>query len=161
MPNDENKKFYTIAIFVVSLPIFISSLVPGKYFVSSIDLSGAAGVPNNPEQPPTTDPISITAVDSGVSIISGVLSILAALYGIVLTRSEFAKLKAVQIDREMQRQEIEKLRLELELEKQRKQKAKSASKSKKLKTSNKTNTSKIKTNLKSSKQIASSKGFSQ
>lgn len=57
--------------------------------------------------------------DSSISIVSGVVSILSAAYGIQLTRSEFAKLKAAQIDRDMQMKEIEKLRLELELEKQK------------------------------------------
>lgn len=133
MPKSSIAKIYTAIIFIVSLLIFIFSLIPGAFFISTVNLSGAAGVSDNPSDAPANDPISVTTFDSSVSIASGVVSILSALYGIQLTRSEFAKLKAAQIDREMQRQEIEKLRIELELEKLKSTKLKKRNTKKSLK----------------------------
>ncbi len=127
MHNESKRKVYTAIVFIVSLLIFIFSLVPGAFFVSTVGLSGAAGAGGSsetPPPPPGNDPINLDTFDSSVSIVSGVLSILTAIYGIQLTRSEFAKLKSVQIDSDMQRKEIEKLRLELELEKQKEEKRK-------------------------------------
>lgn len=120
MYDESKRKVYTAFIFIVSLLIFIFSLVPGAFFVSTVNLSGTAGGPDTPSIPSTNDQVNLAVFDSGVSIVSGILSILAAAYGIQLTRSEFAKLRAIQIDSDMQRREIEKLRLELELEKQKK-----------------------------------------
>lgn len=131
MHKESQKKVYTAVIFFISLLIFIFSFVPGAFFASNIDLSGAAGgggSSGSPPTPPSNDPINLSTFDNSVSIVSGVLSLLSAIYGIQLTRSEFAKLKAAQIDREMQRQEIEKLRLELELEKQKEAKRKERAK---------------------------------
>lgn len=124
MYDESKRKVLTAVVFMASLLIFILSLIPGMFFVSTVDLSGSAGVPDPSSTPPSNDPINLATFDNSVSIVSGVVSILAAAYGVQLTRSEFAKLKTSQIDREMQRQEIEKLRLELELEKQKKAKRK-------------------------------------
>lgn len=127
MSKTSKTKIYTAIVFIISLLIFIFSLIPGAIFVSTVNLSGSAGIGGSsetPSTPPANDPISVTTFDSSVSIASGIVSILSAVYGIQLTRSEFAKLKAAQIDREMQMQEIEKLRLELELEKQKEAKRK-------------------------------------
>lgn len=127
MYGESKRKIYTAVVFIVSLLIFIFSLIPGAFFVSTVNLSGSAGVGGStetPSTPPSNDPINLATFDSSVSIVSGILSILTAIYGIQLTRSEFAKLKSVQIDSDMQRREIEKLRLELELEKQKEEKRK-------------------------------------
>lgn len=132
MYNESNRKVYITIVFFVSLLIFILSLFPGAYFVSTVDLSGTAGDSGTPPTPSTNDPINLSVFDNGVSIISGMVSILSAVYGITLTRSEFAKLKAAQIDREMQMQEIEKLRLELELEKRKEAKRKERSNKQKI-----------------------------
>jgi hypothetical protein len=134
MSGESSKKVYTTVVFIISLLIFIFSLFPGMFFMSAVGLTGTAGVPDDPSSP-SAAPINMDIFDSGISIVSGVVSILSAAYGIQLTRSEFAKLKAAQIDRDMQIREIEKLRLELELEKEkeakRKQRAKEQSKAKK------------------------------
>ena len=122
MDNDNEKKVYTALVFSISLLVFIFSIVSGGISISGINLAGSAGMGNSPEN---NDPISLDLFDNSVSIISGIISIFAAVYGIQLTRSEFAKLRAVQIDKEMQRAEIEKLRIELELEKFKAQKKKS------------------------------------
>jgi len=127
MYGDTKRKIYTAVVFIVSLLIFIFSLIPGAFFVSTVNLSGSAGVGGStetPSTPPNNDPINLATFDNSVSIVSGILSMFSAAYGIQLTRSEFAKLKLAQIDQEMQRQEIEKLRLELELEKQKEKKRK-------------------------------------
>lgn len=124
MHDNSNRKVYTAVVFIISLLIFIFSLVPGAFFVSTVNLSGTAGDPNAPSDPSVIEPINLTVYDSSISIVAGIVSILAAVYGIQLTRSEFAKLRAAQIDSDMQRKEIEKLRLELELEKQKEEKRK-------------------------------------
>ncbi len=120
MSNEADKKVYTAGIFIASFIIFIFSLFPGAFLLgeaADLGLSGAAGSPDTSPPSATVNPINLSNLDNGMSIASGLISILAAVYGIQLTRSEFAKLKASQIDKEMQRQEIEKLRIELELEK--------------------------------------------
>lgn len=143
MSNEADKKVYTAGIFIASFVIFIFSLFPGAFLLGEavdLGLSGAAGSPDTGSPSAQNDPINLSSLDNGMSIASGVISILAAVYGIQLTRSEFAKLKASQIDKEMQRQEIEKLRIELELEKIKSAKRKKRSTSPKIeiKKSNKT-----------------------
>lgn len=124
--NKINSKYVVLGVFVVSLIVFVISVVPTAYFASGNSLVGTAGQPPNPDEP--TEPLepstengnSVPALDRGVSIISGIITIVSGVLGLQTTRSGFAALKAKEIDKEMQMREIEILRLELELEKQKK-----------------------------------------
>jgi hypothetical protein len=101
------------SVFLGSLLIFVISLLPSAYITGSY-LAGAAGANSEP-----IDTIPMSSFERGLSLLSGLVTVVSGIYAIQKTRSE---LKIKEMDDKMQMREIEKLHLELELEKRRKTK---------------------------------------
>lgn len=107
-------KIIAQSIFLISLVIFVISIIPATYTTSSIVLSGGAGAPSaSPREaiPP------LSPINDGLSIISGFVTVFSSFYAIQISRSESRR---KQLDRDMQIREVEILKLELALEKEKK-----------------------------------------
>lgn len=128
MTRKKSKLLAAEGVFLVSLVIFVISLIPATYTTSSLLLSGTAGGPDsNPSNSPEPLP-PLSPINDGLSIISGLVTVFSSLYAIQISRSQ-AKQRL--IDRDMQLREVEILKLELELEKTKKNRITAKKKSQK------------------------------